>query len=124
MWQFQSDPDRHQRFLIIGHGQPDASEQHGSLPLRQRFLQDHRSQIIVSGLLLSDDDATWVGSIILAEAPDRTAVEAFAASDPFAQAGLYESVEIHRWRFGGRPSAWYPELEQPIRKDLANDHIC
>ena len=105
MWQFQGDPDRQQRFLIIGHGQPDASEQRGSLPLRQRFLDDHHSQVIVCGSLLSDDDATWVGGIMLAEAPDRAAVEALTASDPFAQAGLYESVEIHRWRFGGRPTA-------------------
>jgi uncharacterized protein len=105
MWQFQGDPDLQQRFLIIGHGQPDASEQRGSLPLRQRFLEDHRDQIIVSGLFLSDDDATWVGGIMLAEAPDRAAVEALAQSDPFTQAGLYQSVEIHRWRFGGRPTA-------------------
>ena len=104
MWQFQGDPDHQQRFLIIGHGQPDASEQRGSLPLRHRFLEDHRDQIIVSGLFLSDDDATWVGGIMLAEAPDRAAVEALVQSDPFAQAGLYQSVEIHRWRFGGRPT--------------------
>jgi uncharacterized protein YciI len=105
MWEFEGDPDRQQRFLIIGHGKPDASEQRGSLPLRRRFLEDHRSQIIVSGLLLSEDDATWVGGIMLAEAPDRAAVEALVQSDPFAQAGLYQSVEIRRWRFGGRPSA-------------------
>ena len=104
MWQFQGDPDRNQRFLVIGHGKSDASEQRGSLPLRQRFLDDHRDQIIVSGLFLSEDDATWVGGIMLAEAPDRAAVEALVQSDPFAQAGLYQSVEIHRWRFGGRPT--------------------
>jgi uncharacterized protein YciI len=104
MWEFQGDPDRHQRFLIIGHGKPDASEQRGSLPLRQRFLDDHRDQLIGCGLLLSDDDATWVGGVMLAEAPDRAAVEALVESDPFAQAGLYQSVEIYRWRFGGRPT--------------------
>jgi uncharacterized protein YciI len=102
MWQFQGDPDHQQRFLIIGHGKPDVAEQRGFLPLRRRFLEDHRDQIIVSGLFLSDDDATWVGGIMLAEAPDRAAVEALAASDPYAQARLYQSVEIHRWRFGGR----------------------
>jgi uncharacterized protein YciI len=104
MWQFQGDPDHQQRFLIIGHGKPETSEQRGSLPLRQRFLADHRSRIIVSGLLLSEDDGAWVGGIMLAEAPDRAAVELLAASDPFARAGLYESVEIHHWRFGGRPT--------------------
>jgi uncharacterized protein YciI len=104
MWQFQGDPDHQRRFLIIGHGKPETSEQRGSLPLRQRFLADHRSQIIVSGLLLSEDDGAWVGGIMLAEAPDRAAVESLAASDPFAQAELYELVEIHHWRFGGRPT--------------------
>lgn len=105
MWEFAGDPDRHQRFLIIGHGKPEASEQRGSLPLRRRFIEDNRSQLIACGLLLSDDDATWVGGIMLAQAPDRAAVAELVASDPFAQAGLYQSVEIHRWRFGGRPSA-------------------
>ena len=104
MWQFEGDPDRHQRFLVIGHGKPDVAEQRGSLPLRRRFLEGHRDQVIVSGLFLSEDDGAWVGGIMLAEAPDRAAVEALVQSDPFAQAGLYESVEIHRWRFGGRPT--------------------
>jgi len=105
MWQFQDDPDRHQRFLIIGHGNPDASIQLDSLPSRQRFFDDHRSQTIVCGSLLSDDGATWVGGTMLAEVPNHAAVETLAERDPFTQAGLYQSVEIHRWRFGGRPSA-------------------
>jgi len=105
MWEFEGDPDGHLRFLIIGHGKPDASEQHNSLLLRHRFLEERRSQVIVSGLLFSDDDATWVGSIMLVEAPDRATVEELAASDPCAQARLYQLVEIHRWRFGGRPIA-------------------
>jgi uncharacterized protein YciI len=104
MWQFQGDPDHNQRFLIIGHGQSEASAQLASLPSRQRFLDDNRSQVIVCGSLLSDDGAMWAGGALLAEAPDRAAVEALAARDPYAQAGLYQSVEIHRWRFGGRPT--------------------
>jgi uncharacterized protein YciI len=105
MWQFQGDPDQQRRFLVIGHGKPEASIQLSSLPPRQRFLNDHHSQVIVCGSLLSDDGATWVGGIMLAEASDRAAVEALVESDPFVQAGLYESVEIRRWRFGGRPTA-------------------
>jgi uncharacterized protein len=105
MWQFQGDPDHQQRFLIIGHGKPEAAIWFGSLPPRQRFFDDHHSQVIVCGSLLSDDGATWVGGIMLAEAPDRAAAEGLAASDPYAQTGLYQSVEIHRWRFGGRPTA-------------------
>ncbi|HEY7093220.1 MAG TPA: YciI family protein [Ktedonobacterales bacterium] len=104
MWQFQGDLDHQQRFLVIGHGKPEAAIRLDSLSPRQRFFDDHRSQVIVCGSLLSDDGATWVGAIMLAEAPDRAGVEMLAASDPYAQAGLYQSVEIHRWRFGGRPT--------------------
>jgi uncharacterized protein YciI len=104
MWQFQGDPDHNQRFLVIGHGRPEAPAQPDSLPSRQRFLDDNRSQVIVCGSLLSDDGATWDGGVLLAEAPDRAAAEALAARDPYAQAGRYQSVEIHRWRFGGRPT--------------------
>jgi hypothetical protein len=37
------------------------------------------------------------------ELPDRGAVEAMMARAPFVRAGLYDSLEIHDWRFGGRP---------------------
>lgn len=105
MWDFHGDLAHHLRFLIIGHGRPEASIKVDTLPSRQRFLDNHRSQVIVCGPLLTDDGATWVGSALLAEAPDRAAVETLAESDPYAKAGLYQSMEIHRWVFGGRPSA-------------------
>jgi uncharacterized protein len=33
---------------------------------------------------------------------DRAAVEAMLAGAPYVQAGLYASLEIHDWQFGGR----------------------
>jgi uncharacterized protein YciI len=35
-------------------------------------------------------------------ARDRAAVEAMWADAPYVQAGVYASVEIHDWQFGGR----------------------
>ena len=37
------------------------------------------------------------GSMVVVEAPDRAAAEAVAADDPYAKAGLFESVEIKPW---------------------------
>ncbi|UWQ22370.1 YciI family protein [Jannaschia sp. W003] len=37
------------------------------------------------------------GSLILFDTPDRTHVEAFAAADPYAKAGLFEAVRIEAW---------------------------
>ena len=39
---------------------------------------------------------------MLVEQGNRTVVEAMMAGGPYARAGLYEEVEIHNWRFGGR----------------------
>lgn len=105
MWEFDGDPDNNQRFLIIGHGKP------GMSATRDRLLENHRryfiergyqEKFIARGPLWADDGAEWVGSEFIIELPDRAAVDLFLADEPYSCAGLYESVEIHRWRFGGR----------------------
>lgn len=32
------------------------------------------------------------------------AVETMLAGEPYVLAGLYTDIEIHHWRFGGRPN--------------------
>jgi uncharacterized protein len=105
MWQFQGDPETNRRFLIIGHGKPGMNE------IRNRLLADHRAyfeekgyvpRFIVRGPLLSDDGSEWIGSAMLIELPSRDAVTAMFADEPYAKNGLYETIEIHDWRMGGR----------------------
>jgi uncharacterized protein YciI len=62
----------------------------------------HRDGFILGGPLLSDDGAGWVGSALLVQLGDRAAVEAMLAGAPYVQAGLYASVGLHDWQFGGR----------------------
>ena len=45
-----------------------------------------------------DDDERMAGSMFVMEAPDRAAVEAFSAADPYVLADLFERVEIRAWR--------------------------
>jgi uncharacterized protein YciI len=57
-----------------------------------------RSDLIkVAGPML-DDDGGMAGSLFILEAPDRAAVEAFNAADPYQQAGLFGQVEIRGFR--------------------------
>ena len=44
----------------------------------------------------------WAGSAMIIELPDRAAVEALLADDPYVRTGLYERIDVHLWRFGGR----------------------
>ncbi|MCF6110680.1 MULTISPECIES: YciI-like protein [Mesorhizobium] len=46
-----------------------------------------------------DVDGKPNGSLVVVEAPDLEAAEALSAADPFARAGLFESVEIRHWNW-------------------------
>ncbi|MFG1184530.1 MULTISPECIES: YciI family protein [Xanthobacter] len=61
------------------------------------FLSDTSAfgvEIVMSGPLVADDGTTMIGSLFLIEAPDRAAVEAFNAADPFRKADIWERVTI------------------------------
>ncbi|NOX51749.1 MAG: YciI family protein [Gammaproteobacteria bacterium] len=51
-----------------------------------------------AGPMLSADESTMVGSIIVLNADDRTAAQAFADADPYALAGLFANVRIQPFR--------------------------
>ncbi len=74
----------------------------GSLALRQATRPAHldfvTGQHVVIGGPLLDAEGQPCGSLLLFEAPDRAAAEAFVAADPYGQAGLFERVTIHGFR--------------------------
>jgi uncharacterized protein len=105
MWDYPAEPGDDRRFLVIGHGKPGVEAARQALAAAQRRWfgePGHRHGFILRGPLLSDDGAGWVGSALLVQLGDRAAVEAMLAAAPYVQAGLYASVEIHDWQFGGR----------------------
>jgi uncharacterized protein YciI len=54
--------------------------------------------ILLAGPLLSDDGATMVGSLIVADFADRAALDAWLGDEPFVRGGLYADVRIRRFR--------------------------
>jgi uncharacterized protein YciI len=75
-----------------------------SLPLRMAtreahlaYAREHAGMIRVAGPMLDDADG-MAGSLFILEAPDRAAVQAFNAADPYQQAGLFGQVEIRGFR--------------------------
>ena len=76
----------------------------GSLDLRMAtreahlaYVGQHRAMLKVAGPLL-DEAEGMAGSMFILEAPDRAAVDAFTAADPYSQAGLFGQVEIRGYR--------------------------
>lgn len=61
------------------------------------YVNDFRDQLVTAGPLLSDAEE-MNGSMLVMDVADRAAAEAFCANDPYALAGLFESVSIRRWK--------------------------
>ena len=49
---------------------------------------------VISGPLMADDETTMIGSCFVVEAAGLDEVRAFNAADPFAKAGLWQTVSI------------------------------
>lgn len=83
MWDFPgADGDR---YLVLGLGAGQAAD-----------LPPDRDDLIAYGPLLSDDGTTWLGTAALVQGQDT----ARAVLPP----DRYADIEVHHWRFGGRPS--------------------
>lgn len=85
-------------FILICRDKPDAL--HVRMATREAHLAwvgENMAQVVRAGPLL-DDAGGMAGSLFILEADSRAEVEAFTAADPYAKAGLFESVEILSWR--------------------------
>ncbi|WP_321393178.1 YciI family protein [uncultured Desulfuromusa sp.] len=60
------------------------------------YLKSFGDKLFAAGGLL-DDDEKMCGSVVIIDVADKVEAEAFAAGDPYAQAGLFEYKTIDRW---------------------------
>jgi uncharacterized protein YciI len=61
------------------------------------FLDSIVAQLVLAGPMLNAEGQS-IGSLLIVEAPALAAAEAFAAADPYARAGLFESTTIRPYR--------------------------
>ncbi|MFQ5955795.1 MAG: YciI family protein [Kiloniellales bacterium] len=86
-------------FVILATDKPNAAQIRAQArPAHLEYLKGFGDQIVAGGATLSDDGEGVTGSFLMVDMADRAAVAAFAHDDPFAKAGLFQSVEIRRWR--------------------------
>ncbi len=86
-------------FAIINHDKPDSLE----LRMKTRevhldYLRGAGDALLVAGPILTDDGETPIGSVVIVEADSLEAAKAFAAGDPYAEAGLFRSSTVVPWR--------------------------
>ena len=74
----------------------------GALEIRKANRDAHLAYaaehpILLGGPML-DEAGAMTGSLLILDVETRAEAEAFAANDPYARAGLFESVEIAAWK--------------------------
>ena len=83
-------------FAVICKDKPNSLDLR--LANRDNHLAHAANATILFGGPMLDDDGNMCGSLLVIDAEDRAAVEDFAVNDPYAKAGLFESVEITAWK--------------------------
>jgi len=90
MWEFAGGRHGGNRYLVLGLG----SGQGADLTVSR----EAEDELVAFGPLTSDDEKAWLGTAALVRAPDAEVARAILT------AHRYAAIEVHEWRFGGRPS--------------------
>jgi hypothetical protein len=86
-------------FMLHCLDKPDAGGiRAANRPAHLDYLKSNDAKIRMAGPLLTEDGSGMVGSLLIFEVTSRKEVEDFAAGDPYAKAGLFQSVTITPWR--------------------------
>ncbi|TCO73401.1 YciI family protein [Rhodovulum euryhalinum] len=75
----------------------------GHLDTRKANRDAHLAYIAETGVVAQagpflDGAGQMCGSLVILDVTDRAAAEAWAAGDPYARAGLFDSVAIEEWK--------------------------
>lgn len=74
----------------------------GHLEVRKANREAHLAYLRDTGVVLQagpflDAAGAMCGSLLILDVADRAAAQAWAASDPYAKAGLFSDVRIEQW---------------------------
>jgi hypothetical protein len=85
-------------FAISCTDRPGALElRMATRPEHLAYLESEQARLVLVGPVL-DPAGQPCGSLLVVDVADRAAAEAFAAADPYARAGLFESAVIRPFR--------------------------
>jgi hypothetical protein len=87
-------------FAIMAWDKPGMAQTRSAVRDRHRaHIREpgHPAALVHGGPLLAEDGQAMIGTLLIVEAADQAAVEAFAADDPYAKAGLFAETRIARW---------------------------
>jgi len=88
-------------YLIVTRDKPDHRHmRRKEKPGHVAFLERNKHLILAAGAMLEEGEEVGFGGVIILDVETRAEAEAFIAADPYSAAGLFQSVDIVRWRKG------------------------
>jgi uncharacterized protein YciI len=67
-------------------------------PAHVDYLKSYGDKLFAAGPTLSEDDDSMNGSVVILDLDSRAEAEDFCENDPYAKAGLFQSVVISKWK--------------------------
>jgi uncharacterized protein YciI len=84
-------------FVLVCTDKPNARDLRAANRQAHLDYADDTGVVFLGGPFL-DADGNMTGSLIVLDVPDMASAEAWAAADPYAMAGLFETVTIRAWK--------------------------
>ena len=93
-------------FAVIAKDKPDHVEvRKANREAHLAFLSGLGGRVKLAGPLLDTSGDTMTGTLLVIEADSTAAATTTMAGDPYAKAGLFQSVEIRPWKWVVNPPA-------------------
>ncbi len=67
-------------------------------PAHVDYLKSYGDKLFAAGPTLSEGDDNMDGSVVILDLKDMAEAQDFCDNDPYAKAGLFESVTISKWK--------------------------
>jgi uncharacterized protein YciI len=83
-------------FIVIGRDKGDGTLRKEERPAHLEFVSSRQRLIVFAGPLL--EEGQMIGSLFVFDVPDRAALDAYLAEDPYFTRPIFESVEIYESR--------------------------
>ena len=86
-------------FIIFCTDKPNClSIRIANRPAHVKYLENHIENVLVAGPTLGHKTGEMNGSMLIVDFPGLSEAQTFAEDDPYAVAGLFESVVVKPWK--------------------------